>query len=79
MLRDNECLKCHSVTRDKIGPAWEDVAAKYRGRPDAEERLVKHLTTAPIIDLDGNPETHRAITRMSEAQVRMLSRWLLSL
>src|ERR1700756_38899 len=42
------CVACHSVESGKpgpgggppIGPAWQDVANKYAGNPDAQRRLV---------------------------------------
>jgi cytochrome c551/c552 len=33
------CTACHSVERKIVGPAFRDVAAKYRGQQDAEQKL----------------------------------------
>lgn len=34
------CLSCHAVDHKLVGPAWKDVAAKYRGQKDAEAKLM---------------------------------------
>ncbi len=35
-----DCLNCHQVDRKIVGPAWKDVAAKYKGDATAQETLV---------------------------------------
>jgi cytochrome c len=39
------CLNCHAVDVKKVGPAYRDVAAKYAGQKDAEEKLVQKVLT----------------------------------
>lgn len=34
------CLACHNVDSRKVGPAFKDIAAKYKGS-DVEEKLIK--------------------------------------
>ncbi|MDP1635539.1 MAG: cytochrome C [Gallionellaceae bacterium] len=34
------CMVCHTIDKKTIGPAWKDVAAKYRGDKDAEAKLM---------------------------------------
>ena len=61
LLKANDCTKCHAVDKDKKGPSYKKVAAKYKGKPDAEEKLVKHLTDNPMVKLDdGTEEEHKA-------------------
>ena len=60
-LKANDCTKCHALDKAKKGPSYKKVAAKYKGKPDAEEKLVKHLTTSPMVKLDdGTEEEHKA-------------------
>ncbi len=33
------CLACHAIDKKLVGPAWKDVANKYRGQSDAEQKL----------------------------------------
>ena len=36
----SRCLTCHDVDETVRGPAWRDVAKRYRGKPEVEEVLV---------------------------------------
>lgn len=80
LARQNNCLKCHSINKTKDGPAYSAVAAKYKGKADAEAKLLKHITTAPKVKLeDGSEEDHPMVKTKDEAQLRNLVRWILSL
>lgn len=39
-----KCGMCHAIDTKKVGPAWKDVAAKYKDNPDAEKTLITHIT-----------------------------------
>ena len=45
LARQNKCTQCHAIDKKKDGPAFKEVAAKYRGKKDAEERLIHHITS----------------------------------
>lgn len=36
VAKKNGCLACHSVDKKLVGPAWKDVAAKYKGHKSDE-------------------------------------------
>ena len=40
LAKKSGCLACHSVEKKIVGPAWKDVAAKYKGDAGAKDRLV---------------------------------------
>jgi len=40
LAQKSGCLACHSVEAKILGPAYKDVAAKYKGDKGAEARLV---------------------------------------
>jgi cytochrome c len=63
LARQNNCFRCHSVEKAKDGPAWKDVAAKYKGKAmTAEQRLTTHLTTGEKAKFaDGHEEEHKII------------------
>lgn len=42
-LKAKGCLGCHAMDKKKVGPAFKDVAAKYKGDKAAEGRLVAKL------------------------------------
>jgi cytochrome c len=43
VLKAKGCLGCHDMDKKKVGPAYKDVAAKYKGNKDAEAMLVAKL------------------------------------
>jgi cytochrome b subunit of formate dehydrogenase len=45
LLEANGCLGCHDMTATKVGPAFKDVAAKYRSDPGAIRKLSAKLGT----------------------------------
>jgi len=40
LAQKSGCLACHSVDKKVIGPAYKDVAAKYKGDKGAEAKLI---------------------------------------
>ena len=36
----SNCFSCHTIDNKVVGPAWKEVAAKYRGDDTAEEKLI---------------------------------------
>jgi len=45
LLKEKACLSCHTVDKKLVGPAYKDVAAKYKSQKDAEAYLVKKIMT----------------------------------
>ena len=62
------CLGCHAVAEKKVGPAYKDVAAKYKGNKDAEATLIAKLK-------DGKGHMKVAAT---DAELKTLVQWALS-
>jgi cytochrome c len=62
------CLNCHDVATKKVGPAFKDVAAKYKGQADAEAKLVAVLSEG---------KKHPA-SNASDADKKTLVKWVLS-
>jgi cytochrome c len=80
LAKQNKCFNCHSVDKKKDGPAWKDVAAKYKGNKDAEAKLYAHLTTGAKAKFDdGHVEDHPVIKAKSPDDTKNLVSWLLSL
>ena len=43
LLKSKGCLGCHDAEKKKIGPAYKDVAAKYKGDAGAATKIVGGL------------------------------------
>ncbi len=79
LAKKSDCFKCHTVDEKKDGPAWREVAKKYRGKPDAEKTLYTHMTTAPKIKIDGEEENHQMVKSKKDPDIYNLVRFILSL
>jgi len=68
LAQKSGCLNCHAVDTKKVGPAFKDVAAKYKGKADAEAQLVDKLS---------NAKGHPAV-KASPDDIKSLVKWVLS-
>lgn len=79
LARQSGCFKCHSVSKKMDGPAYKDVAAKYRGKPNAEARLVEHITTGEKAKFeDGHEEEHKIVKSKDMNEIKNLINWILA-
>jgi len=78
LLKKSDCGKCHSVDKKKDGPSFHETATKLKGKPDAEDEVYKHLTTGPMVKIDGKEEKHKVVKSTDEAEIKNLVRWILS-
>lgn len=78
LLLANKCAKCHSVDKQKDGPSFKKTAAKYKGKADGEAKLFTHLTTAPMVEIDGVKEEHFKVKAKDDAAIKNLAKYILS-
>lgn len=69
VLKTKGCLACHDMDKKKVGPAYKDVAAKYRGQKGAAGTLV-----AKIKEAKGHPKV-----AATEAELKAAVEYVLSL
>jgi cytochrome c len=67
------------VDKKKDGPSFKEVAKKYKGKADGDEKLVKHITTGPTIEVDGVKEEHKKIKSTDAGEIKNVVQWILSL
>jgi len=51
LAKSSGCMNCHDIATKKMGPAFKEVAAKFKGKADAQATLVAKLEGAK-----GHPE-----------------------
>ncbi|MGK5024484.1 c-type cytochrome [Janthinobacterium sp. RB2R34] len=76
LAKAKNCMACHAIGSKLVGPAYKDVAAKYAGQKDAENKLVAKVMkggsgTWGAIPMPANPQ-------VSEAEARTLVKWVLA-
>jgi cytochrome c len=77
LAKSKNCMACHAVGNKVVGPAYKEVAAKYAGQKDAEDKLVQKV-------LKGGggvwgPVPMPPNTQVNEAEAHRLVKWILSL
>jgi cytochrome c len=82
LARQNNCLKCHAIDKDKDGPSYKKVSAKYKGKPNAEQRLTEHITSGEKAKFpDGHEEEHKVVKTSPPKdmpQIKNLVQWILA-
>jgi cytochrome c len=43
LLKQHNCLQCHTVDKKLLGPPYKEVAQKYKGQQDAQAKLAKSV------------------------------------
>ena len=76
LAKAKNCMACHAIATKVVGPSYKDVAAKYAGQKDAEDKLVQKVMKG-----GGGvwgPVPMPANTQVSEAEAQTLVKWVLS-
>jgi cytochrome c len=68
VLKAKGCMNCHDTDKKKVGPAYKDVAAKYKSNKGAESELV-----AKIKDGKGHPKIAASDAELKAAVRRVLA------
>ena len=73
----NACTACHAVDKKVVGPAYKEVAAKYRGDKTAEAKLIEKVKTGGVGVWGQVPMPPNA--QVKDEDVKTLVKWILSL
>jgi cytochrome c len=77
MMQKNGCAACHAVDKKVIGPAYQDVAAKYKGDKDALAKLSDKVKKGGVGIWGQVPMPPNV--QVSDADIKDLVSWILSL
>jgi len=77
LAKKHNCLACHTVEKKVVGPAYEDVAKKYRGKAGAEAMLIQKVKKGGGGVWGPIPMPPNAA--VPDADVKKLVDWILSL
>ena len=82
LAKQNNCLKCHAIDKVKDGPSYKSVAEKFKGKPEAEKRLIEHITSGEKAKFaDGHEEEHKIVKTSPPKdmeQIKNLVQWILA-
>lgn len=76
LAQKKNCMACHAVDKKLVGPAYKDVAAKYKGDKTAVDKLTAKVMKGGVgtwgqIPMPANPQ-------VTEAEAKQLVQWVLS-
>ena len=74
----NGCLACHAVDKKIVGPAYQDVAAKYHGDAGAEAKLIEKVKKGGQ-GVWGDIPMPPNSPMVKDADIKKLVDWILSL
>jgi len=77
LAQKNACTACHAVDKKVIGPAYMDVANKYRGDPKAEAMLEEKVKKGGVGVWGQVPMPPN--TQVKDEDIKTLVKWILSL
>jgi len=43
LVREKQCMQCHDVSAERIGPSFQRIAKRWKGNPVAEQVLVSTI------------------------------------
>ena len=76
LLQDYKCYLCHADAETKAGPPFVDVAAKYRGNPNAVGAVAAVVRKGARGDAPWHMPPH---PELSTADAKAIARYILSL
>jgi len=78
LAQKSGCLACHSIDKKVLGPAYKDVAAKYKGDKTAEAKLVAKVKAGGSGVWGPMPMPPMG-AQVKEADITTIVQWILSL
>ena len=76
LAKAKNCMSCHAIDKKLVGPAYKDVAAKYKDDKNAVEKLASKIRLGGAGNWGQIPMP--ANQQVSEAEAKLLAAWVLS-
>ncbi len=76
LATSKNCMACHAVDKKLVGPAFKDIAAKYKGDKSAADKLAAKVIKGGAgawgpVPMPANPQ-------VNDAEAHKLVAWVLS-
>jgi cytochrome c len=77
LAKKHACTACHAIDKKLVGPAYKDVAAKYKGQKDAEAKLAEKVKKGGSGVWGQVPMPPNAAVK--DEDIKTLVKWILSI
>jgi len=77
LAQSKACMSCHQVAKKVVGPAFQDVAKKYKGDAQAEAHLVGVIKNGSKGVWGAVPMAKQP--QVNDADAAALAKWIMSL
>ena len=75
LAKKYQCLACHQMDKKLVGPAYKDVAKKYKGQADAAVKLAERIKKGST-GVWG-PVPMPANDKVPDADIKTLAEWVM--
>lgn len=75
LAKKYNCLACHSMDKKVVGPAFKDIAAKYKGQ-NVQARLEEKVKKGGAGSFGPIPMSPNA--QVPDADIKLLVKWVLA-
>ena len=76
LAQEKACLACHAIDKKVVGPAYKEIAAKYKADKGAEANLAKKIRAGGVGVWGQVPMPPNTTVNEKEAQI--LAKWVMS-
>jgi cytochrome c len=83
LAQDKQCMQCHAIDKDTIGPSFQKIKAIYKTMKNPQAKLIdvmRNGSDAHLGPLNGParmPDSSERPT-LSDREAKQLARWILS-
>jgi cytochrome c len=79
IVKKARCVACHTVDAKRVGPAYKDVAAKYRGDAGAPAKLFEKVRHGGSGNWGEVPMIPHPADKISDDDLKAAVNWILAL
>lgn len=79
IVKKARCVACHAVDQKRVGPAYKEVAAKYKGQADAVAVLSAKVRNGGTGNWGQIPMPPNGADKISDADLKAAIEWILKL
>lgn len=74
-----QCMSCHALDKKVVGPAYKEVAKKYKGQADAADKLAAKVRKGGSGVWGPIPMSANDDKKISDADLKAVIAWILKM